>query len=77
MYVAKSDAITIREGGGWEMMQEYRKKFGEGFPPFNYADFPGTEEISPGQMWLNTLKSALEADEPFRMISHRYDFFDH
>ena len=66
MYVAKSDAIIIREGGGWEMMREYCKKFGEGFPPFSYREF-GSDGIRPaGQVYIDALQEALKTNQPYQ-----------
>jgi len=59
------------------MMKAYREKFGEPFISFNYVDFPGTDDMRPGQQYKEALQEALEKDTPTRIESHRYDTMDH
>jgi hypothetical protein len=66
LYVAKSDAIIIREGGGWEMMREYCKKFGEGFPPFSYQEFRSDGIRPAGQVYIDALQEALKTNKPYQ-----------
>lgn len=77
MYVAPRDSTILRSDEVYNLKKEYREKFGEGFIPFNYSDFQGTEDIPAAQFYLETLRKAVEADEPYRIVSRRYDFFDH
>lgn len=77
MYVVPRDSAILRSSEMFDLKKEYRDKFGEGFIPFNYSDFQGTEHTPAAQIYLETLRKAVEADEPYRIVSHRYDFFDH
>lgn len=77
MYVAPRDSEILRSEEMFRLKREYRKKFGEGFIPFNYSDFQGTEDTPAAQVYLETLRKAVEADKPYHIVSHRYDIFDH
>lgn len=77
MYVAPCDSTILRSEEAYRLKKKYREKFGEGFIPFNYSDFQGTEDTPAAQIYLETLRKAVEADEPYHIVSHRYDFFDH
>lgn len=77
MYVAPRDSAILRSEEMFRLKTEYREKFSEGFIPFNYADFHGTESTPAAQVYLETLRKAVDADEPFRMVSHRYADFEH
>lgn len=77
MYVNPRDMKIIRTEEMYHLQKEYREKFGEGFIPFNYADFHGTETIPAAQVYLETLREAVKADTPYHIVSHRYDDFDH
>lgn len=77
MYIAPCDMKILRTDEVFRLYDEYKKKFGEQFIYFNYADFQGTEEKCAAQVYLETLRAAVEADEPYHIVSHRYDVFDH
>ena len=77
MFWSRSDGKELREGGAWEMVREYEKKFGERFLEFNYVDFKGTKEKSAAQVYLEALREALAKNEPTRIESHRFDIIDH
>lgn len=77
MYIAPCDMKILRSDEVFRLYDEYKKKFGEQFIYFNYADFQGTEEKCAAQVYLETLRAAVEADEPYHIVSHRYDVFDH
>ncbi len=77
MYVIRRDMDILRSDEVFHLYGEYKKKFGEEFIYFNYADFQGTEEKCAAQIYLETLRAAVEADEPYHIVSHRYDDFDH
>ena len=77
MYVAKIDADIIGSKEVRELRNKYTEKFGEFFLCFNYSDFRGKDGKCPGQVYKETLEKAVEADEPYRVVSHRYDVFDH
>ena len=77
MYVTPRDSEILRSEEMYALKKRYREKFGEGFIPFNYVDFQGTEDVAAAYFYLETLRKAVEATEPFHLVSHRYDFFDH
>ena len=77
MYVAPCDMEILRTIEVRELKEAYRKKHKEQFICFNYADFQGTDEKCAAQIYLETLRTAVKADEPYHIVSHRYDDFDH
>ena len=77
MCVAYEDMQILTSDEVLKLKREYRERFGERFIAFNYADFPGTEDIASGQQYLDALKNALETNTPYHIVSHRYDDFDH
>ena len=77
MYIAPVDMAVIKSDELRNLQQRYYEKFGERFIKFNYADFAGTHEKCAGQMYKEALEKAVEADEPYHIVSHRYDIFDH
>lgn len=55
MYLAEGDDEFMRKHKVSEIRKKYEKKFGEGFDPFNYEDFPyGVEQ------YLDALNTALK-----------------
>ena len=77
MYVAPRDSAILRSEEMFRLKAEYREKFSEGFIPFNYSDFHGTEITPAAQVYLDALRDAVNAEKPYRIVSHRYDDFDH
>lgn len=77
MYIAPRDMAILRSAEVYRLYGEYEAKFGEQFPYFNYADFRGSEKESAAQIYMNELQKAIEADTPYRIVSHRYDEFGH
>ena len=77
MYIALCDMKVLQSNEVFRLCDEYEKKFGEQFIHFNYADFQGTKEKCAAQIYLETLRAAVEADKPYNIISRRYDVFDH
>lgn len=77
MYVTPRDSEILRSEEAYRLKKRYREKFGEGFIPFSYADFQGTEDTPAAQFYLDALREAVQADEPFHIVSQSYDFFDH
>lgn len=77
MYIAPCDIEILRTKEVRELKEEYREKHKEQFVCFNYADFQGTEEKCAAQIYLEMLREAVKANEPYRIVSHRYDEFDH
>ena len=77
MVVCREDMDIIRTPEVRQMLEEYRRRFGEQFIGFNYADFPGDKETYSGQVYVDTLAQALRDNKPYHIVSHRYDDFDH
>lgn len=77
MYIAPRDSAILRSSEMLGLKKEYRNKFGEGFIPFNYSNFRGTEDTPAAKFYLETLRKAVETDEPYRVECHQYDDFDH
>ena len=77
MYIAPRDREILRSDEIFRLYHAYREKFGEAFICFHYADFHGTEEKCAAQVYLETLREAVKADQPYHIVSNRYDEFDH
>ena len=77
MYIARCDSEILRSDEVYKMELEYKKRFGKYFIQFNYADFHGTEEKCAAQVYVETLRKALQENKPYDIVSHRYDDFDH
>lgn len=77
MYIADVDRKFLYTKENFKMQEEYEQRFGERFIEFNYADFDRQGEKCAAQIYLETLKRALEEDKPYHIESHRFDDFDH
>ncbi len=77
MYIFPCDIAILRNEEVYALKVAYLEKHKEPFVFFNYADFPGTEEKCAAQVYLETLREAVKADQPYHIVSHRYDEFDH
>lgn len=77
MYVARVDSAVICSREVQDMLDQYEEKFGERFIAFNYVDFKRDGDRCAAQVYADTLKAALERDEPTQIESHRYDEIDH
>ena len=77
MYIADVDQKLLFTKEHLNMQNEYKQRFGEQFISFNYADFRRQGEKCAAQVYLETLKRALEENKPYHIQSHRYDVFDH
>ena len=77
MVIARRDSDILRSKEIFQLYNAYQEKFSEQFVCFNYSDFHGTETIPAAQIYLETLREAVKAEKPYRIVSHRYDEFDH
>ena len=77
MYIAPVDGKYLCSDENYKMQEEYEKRFGERFIPFNYPDFPGDENTLPGQAYKNAIIHALEEGKPYHIVSKRYNVIDH
>ena len=69
MYVARCDIEILHEDVMYEMQDEYERRFGERFIPFNYADFDGTKDKCAAQIYKETLEKALRENKPYHIVS--------
>ncbi len=77
MYITPVDSPFILSKERRELSAAYTAKFGEKFIHFNYADFLPKDGKCPGEVYMEALRKAVQADKPTRIVSHRYDFIDH
>lgn len=77
MYVIQEDMKILHALDN--LHKKKKKKFGERFIAFNYADFQGVRGVagSAAQQYKEALEKALKKDKPTRIESHRYDTIDH
>lgn len=77
MYIALCDIEILRSEEVRTLKEAYLEKHKESFIFFNYADFRGSKEKCAAQEYLETLREAVKTDQPYHIVSHRYDEFDH
>ena len=77
MVIARCDMEIINSDEVWNLLDQYKAKFGERFAAFCYADFHGTREKCAGQVYKETLEKAVQDDKPYHIVSHRYDVIEH
>jgi len=77
MYIAPIDSKALFCQERWDLMDAYDAKFGEQFIQFNYADFQRQGDKCAGEVYMEALRKAVQADKPTHIVSHRYDFIDH
>ncbi len=77
MYIAPVDSPFILSKERRELSTAYTAKFGEKFIHFNYADFQRQGDKCAGEVYMEALRKAVQADKPTRIVSHRYDIIDH
>lgn len=75
--MAPRDYKLLRTTEVRKLKEAYREKYGEMFIPFNYADFRSTKDKLAAEVYIDTLRSAIESDTPYRVESKRYSTFDH
>ena len=74
MYITRVDAVYMKEHNDMELLLEYRRRFGKKAPCFNYADFPGTEKMCAGQMYIEALEKALNENKPLEIVHVEDEF---
>lgn len=47
------------------------------FPAFNYVDFKSIKGKTAGEVYVELLKKAVQADKSIEFESHRYDVIDY
>ena len=74
MFGSYVDVAYFMEHRTIDLLQQYERKFGEQFIYFNEVDFRREGDKCAAQVYHELLEKALLADEPFHMVSHRYDY---
>lgn len=69
MYVAAVDSAYMREHNALELKIEYRKRFGEPFISFNYADFDRVGDKCAAQIYTEELERCLREGKPTSIVS--------
>lgn len=69
MFVSEKDSEIIRSKQVRVMLEQYEKNFGERFPYFNYADFPGNAAKLAAQEYVEILENALKTNKPYKAKS--------
>ncbi len=77
MYIAPADSKVLLCKERRDLFGAYEDKFGEQFIQFNYVDFKPKDGKCAGEVYMEALRKAVQADKPTRIVSHRYDFIDH
>lgn len=76
MYIAPVDSKVLFCEERVDLMDAYETKFGEPFIQFNYVDFQRQGEKCSGEVYMEALRKAVQADEPTHIVSHRYSLFE-
>lgn len=69
MYVARVDSEIICTDEMDELKEEYERRFGKRFIPFNYADFDRIGERCAAQVYMDIIKQCLEENKPYEVES--------
>lgn len=64
--MAPRDYKLLRTTEVRKLKEAYREKHGEMFIPFNYADFRSTKDKLAAEVYIETLKKAIEMENPYR-----------
>ena len=77
MVIIPEDGKYLCSDAFFKMQEEYKKRFGEWFIPFNYADFQRQGDKCAGRIYLETLRQALEDNKPYQIEPKRYRTINH
>ena len=69
MYVAAVDSEILRSAEMWELWEQYEKKFGKRFMPFNYADFDRIGDKCAAQVYKEEVEKCLREGKPTSIVS--------
>ena len=69
MYVARVDSEIICTDEMDELKEEYERRFGKRFIPFNYADFDRIGDKCAAQVYKEELKKCLREGKPTSIVS--------
>ena len=69
MYVAAVDSEVLRSDEMDELKEEYERRFGKRFIPFNYADFDRIGDKCAAQVYKEELEKCLREGKPTSIVS--------
>ena len=69
MYVARVDSEIICTDEMDELKEEYERRFGKRFIPFNYADFDRIGDKCAAQVYKEELEKCLREGKPPSIVS--------
>ena len=69
MYVARVDSEIICTDEMDELKEEYERRFGKRFIPFNYADFDRIGDKCAAQVYKEELEKCLREGNPTSIVS--------
>ena len=69
MYVARVDSEIICTDEMDELKEEYERRFGKRFIPFNYADFDRIGDKCAAQVYKVVLEKCLREGKPTSIVS--------
>ena len=69
MYVARVDSEIICTDEMDELKEEYERRFGKRFIPFNYADFDRIGDKCAAQVYKEELEKCLREGKPTPIVS--------
>ena len=69
MYVARVDSEIICTDEMDELKEEYERRFGKRFIPFNYADFDRIGDKCAAQIYTEELERCLREGKPTSIVS--------
>ena len=65
-FISPEDNKIIKNSDWITLVKEYRRRFGEGFPPFSYREFRSDGIRPAGQVYIDALQEALETNKPYQ-----------
>lgn len=77
MYIIRNDMLILRTDEVSELLEAYEEKFCEDFVPFNCRDFRWAGDKPAAAFYVETLREALEKNEPTRYKENPFEFFGH
>lgn len=69
MYVARVDSEIICTDEMDELKEEYERRFGKRFIPFNYADFDRIGDKCAAQVYKEEVEKCLREGKPTSIVS--------
>ncbi len=73
MIGSREDFEVLRSKEVQSLLKQYKEKFKEPFPHFNYVDFKSYGNKFPAQVYKEILEEAVKADTPYQMHSKVLD----